>query len=353
MVQGIVPRVRSVLMITALGAAMLLPMIASAATGPSGTWIGMMKTADGEDFEIRLMLDGMGTHWKGELSDPFMGKVELENLKVTPTRIGFTYRPANSPFPANFSGSYLAAKDRITGTFSMRGTSRFVKFDRSPEDLGGGPAALAEPAAEVRLRHDYRFAVTGRFSWWPSLHLVKDEVENLNNLTEAAGNVDGAVKWFVLDGFALYGRYYRGGQNMTDDQARLDRFPEQHLGADTYLKLDGWEIGATGYLGGKIMPESRFNPYLTAAGGKTSWALTSAGRGTDPVELNRLPLEGSDPSIMFGIGTEYELSRRMVLEFEWAWRYFMTQDDIKWPETDTTWTNTHAWCLSAGLTYGF
>ena len=75
--------------------------------------------------------------------------------------------------------------------------------------------------------------------------------------------------------------------------------------------------------------------------------------GTETIVLDRQPLEGTDFAFMFGIGTEYEISSRFCLEFEWAWRYFMTEDEDIWPEPDDFWTNTHAWNLSLGLTWGF
>ena len=118
MAQGIVPTVRSVLVLALVAAALvLLPAAASAQSTPSGTWVGKMKTPDGEEFEITLVLDGLGESWTGSLQDEFMGELPLENLKVTATRINFTYRPTGVPFPATFSGSYVAAQDRITGTF--------------------------------------------------------------------------------------------------------------------------------------------------------------------------------------------------------------------------------------------
>ena len=59
-----------------------------------------------------------------------------------------------------------------------------------------------------------------------------------------------------------------------------------------------------------------------------------------------------DIAVGVGIGTEYQLNSSMVLEFEWMWRYFLTEDEKKW-DVDETWSNTHAWNLSVGLTYGF
>jgi opacity protein-like surface antigen len=65
------------------------------------------------------------------------------------------------------------------------------------------------------------------------------------------------------------------------------------------------------------------------------------------------PFEGDDLAFAFGAGTEYELSSSLTLEFEWLWRYFMTEDEKLWPDVDGMWSNTHAWSLSAGVTYGF
>ena len=31
------------------------------------------------------------------------------------------------------------------------------------------------------MRHDHKLALTGRLSWWPALHVVKDENYNLND----------------------------------------------------------------------------------------------------------------------------------------------------------------------------
>ena len=353
MAQGIVPKVRSVFILALLGLAVLAPTAANALVmGPNGTWIGKMKTAAGEEYEVTLELNGTGATWSGTLKDPFMGELQLQDLKVTATRISFTFRPANVPFPANFSGSYLAAKDRITGTFSLRGTSRFVKFERTEMDLGATQenAEQEKPEEPARVRHPYTFAMTGRAAWWPSLHVVKEENYNINNMTKAAPAFDGALKLSVLDEFTVFGRYYRGGQNFTDNPDRLARYQDLGLTSDSYLKLDGWELGVTGYLGNSMMPQSHFNPYVSAAIGVVSWDLTASGRGSDTLVLDREPLKGDDMAFMFGIGTEYELSERLNLEFEWAWRFFKTKNETLWPDPDNTWASTHAWTLSAGAT---
>ncbi len=351
MAQGIPPRVRSVCLAAAVVA--LLPVIAAAYTGPEGTWVGRMKAADGQEFEVKLVLDGMGAGWKGTLSDPNIGELPLQDLTVTATRISFTFRPENVPFPANFSGSYVAAHDRVTGTFSLRGNSRFVKFERVPD--GGGHKALADaaPAEPARVRHAHKVALTGRLSWWPSLHMVKDENYNLNDMTAASGSADLGLKWFAADEFCLFARFYRGGQSATDAPEKIARYEDIGFSSDSYLRLDGWEIGMTGFLGDVMMPNSRFNPYVTAAFGSVSWEQTVSGRGSDVIVMDRYALEGDDLGVLFGLGTEYQMSPDFALEFEWAWRYFSTEDTDKWPDPDNTWSNTHAWTLSLGLTWGF
>ncbi len=56
MLKGINPRVWSVVLIVVIALVSLAPLSASAAKGPAGTWIGKLKTPDGET-EIILTLD--------------------------------------------------------------------------------------------------------------------------------------------------------------------------------------------------------------------------------------------------------------------------------------------------------
>ncbi len=353
MSQGIHPRVRSAMMTMVLGGVLLFPLMAVAGTTPAGQWVGEIKTPEGEKVQIHLTLDKSGPLWAGTLDDPTMGETVVTNLKVSETRISFTFKPESAPFPLNFFGSYIAGDDRVTGTFSLHGNSRFVKFERVPGTDVNNMGLAIEPAAPVRIRHDYHFAVTARVSYWAALHVIQDEVKTINDLTTGDVNFDGTAKWFVLDGFNIFGRYYRGGQGMTDNADELARFADINLSADSYLKLDGWELGVVGYLGNIMMPESSFNPYLTAAIGQTSWELSEGGRGTTVIVKDLAPFTGTDLTFAFGLGTEYELSSSLALEFEWLWRYFLTEDDTLWQDTEELWSNTHVWALSAGLTFGF
>jgi len=322
-------------------------------SGPAGVWVGRVRRTDGEESQVTLYLDKEGSNWLVRLEDPFVELVRGQNIKVTDTMISFTFRPDGAPFPSHFTGTYIAAEDRVTGSFSQRGTSRFIKFERDPSSITLGLGPDGEPIQPPRVRHAYKFGLTGRISHWPALHLVKDEYYNINNLTEHDVGFDIAVKYFVLDNFNVFFRGFRGGQDFTADQTKLDQFAGIGLTSDSYLKLDGFEFGIMGYLGSKVASNSAFNPYLTAAAGWTSWELTTGSRGTTPVAIDENPLTGSDFSAAIGLGTEYELNAKMCLEFEFLWRYFMTEDEVLWPDPDEFWTNTHAWSLSAGFTYGF
>lgn len=355
----------AVLAATALAAAPV-----SAATA-AGRWSGEFDAPDGRKAQIYLVLDQKDGVWTGSLEDATLGSVAVTNLKVTANAISFKYQPQGAPFVGNFSGSYVAGDDRVTGTFSLQGASQFVKFSRvgappaaaaaAPAATGGGSAADAMAAAAAdtaradapRSKHPYRLAVTGRAGWWASLHSVKDEHYTINNLTASAPAFDGAVKLYLLDGFALFVRGVRGGQNMSDDADRTAPYVANGLGPDSFLALDGIEIGVNGYLGQKIMPTSRFNPYLTGGAGRYSWAMTSAGRGTAPLTIEQSPLEGTDLGGWFGMGTEYALGQKMALEFEWAWRFYLTRDTKAWRDSEDIWGNSLAFALSAGLTYGF
>lgn len=351
MPQGIHPRVSSAFILLGLFAALAAPLGAQAGTSPAGEWTGTMRTPDGQEVEILLKLDQQGSVWSGTLESEAIGETSVSGLKVTDTRISFTFKPEGAPYPAHFSGSYIAGDDRVTGTLSLRGNSRFIKFQRVP---GSETVALApgeEPVEPARIRHDYNFAFTARASYWADLHVVKDENYKMNNLTVGDWSFDGTLRYYLMDGFNVFVRGYRGTQRTGSDQSKLDQITEVNLVSQSTWKLDGVEFGIMGYLGNIMMRNSKFNPYLTAAGGIVQWEVTYLKRGSEVLALENVPFKGEDPAVAIGFGTEYELSPSIALEFEWLWRYFMTADDTKWP-TDT-FSNTHAWALSFGATIGF
>lgn len=381
MTRGARPRIFCALWAVSLTMALFAAGVAAAAATPAGRWAGEIETPDGKKAEVYLILDQKAGAWTGSLEDPVLGSAEVSNLKVTATGITFRFQPEGAPFAVNFSGSYVAGDDRVTGTFSLQGSSRFVKFkrvgaaaatadgtgaakttdakttdaktaDAKTADADRGPNDTAK-IPEVRTKHPYHVAFTGRFGWWSSLHSIKDENYTMNNLTAAAPAFDGAVKWFVLDGFSVFARGVRAGQNITDDTARLAAFADNGLTADSYIKLDGVEIGVAAYVGKKLMPQSHLNPYFTMGAGRYQWALTTGHRGTTPVSIEQAPVKGTDLGGWFGIGTEYAMGSRMALDLDFAWRFFLTRDTAKWRDSEDVWGNTLAWAMSAGVTYGF
>ncbi len=331
--------------------AVMLWTATALAADPAGEWVGKIKGPNKKDVEIKLALDNAGGTWKAALTDTTLGQTTLSDVRVSGNSVSFKFQPEGVPYPATFAGLYDPEHDRLSGTFAVRGTSRFVKFKR----ISGGDMVIEaseEPKEPARIRHDYRLGLSGRLSQWASLHVVKDNVYNINASTKAALNYDGAVKFFVKDGFAVIGRYYRGGQNMSDDPALSGQWPQLGISSDSYITLDGWEVAVTGYLGNKIMKKSKFNPYLTGGAGVVSWELNRDGRGSDIVVLDRVPMQGDDLAFSAGLGTEYEINQKFQLEFEVVWRFFKTEDDVVWPDVDNTWSNTHAWSISFGGTYG-
>jgi opacity protein-like surface antigen len=363
MTRGARPTIFWALWAVVLIAALAASGPAAAAATPAGRWAGEVDTPDGKKAEFHLVLDQKDGAWTGTLEDPRLGSAALSGIKVAGTNITFRYQPQGAPFALNFSGLYAAGDDRISGTFSLQGSNQSVRFNRVVTAAIGAPATGAAGTAAapadttttpaLRTKHPYRLAVTGRVGWWASLHSVKDESYTMNNLTAAAPAFDGAVKWFVMDGLSVFVRGVRAGQNVTDDAVRLAVYARNGLTADSYLTMDGVELGVAGYLGNKMMPRSHFNPYISGGVGRYSWAMTSAGRGTDPVTIAQAAVEGTSMGGWFGLGTEYALNNNMALDLECAWRIYLTRDTKTWRDSEDVWGNSLAWAMSAGLTYGF
>jgi len=167
-------------------------------------------------------------------------------------------------------------------------------------------------------------------------------------MTSSSSALNFGARWYVLDAWAIFGRYYRGGLGFDSKWKDIHDFT-----GDEYLSLDGYEFGFTFYLGNVIMGDSKFNPYFTTAVGKMDWSLESNGRGSDAYTILDEPVEGNDYVVGAGFGNEYPITDNIDFEFEWYWRYVRTQDGTKWSDTTTQWTNTHIWDLSVGLSVNF
>lgn len=363
MTRGARPTIFCALLAALVIAALLPASQAAAAPSPAGRWVGDVDTPDGKKAQIYLVLEDKSGSWSGSLEDPLQGTAAVSDLKVSATAVKFRFQPAGAPFGLDFSGSYVAGEDRLSGTFSMQGNGRTVTFKRvsKPAEVVAvkgagmlvGSAEVDSTAAPVRTKHPYRLAVTGRLGWWASLHSVKDETYTINNLTAAAPGMDAAIKLYPLDGLAVIARGVRAGQNVTEDAAMRAPFTGTGLTADSFLSVDGIEFGVAGYFGRKLMPKSHFNPYLTGGVGRYNWAMTKGGRGTDSIEIEQVPVEGTDIGGWVGAGTEYALGRKLALDFECAWRFILTRDTKAWRGSEDVWGNSLAFALSAGVTYGF
>jgi hypothetical protein len=322
-------------------------------SGPEGIWHGKVRSPDGEDTQVILTLDNENGDYIATLEDPFVDLVRGENVQVTNTMISFTFRPDGAQFPSHFTGTYVAAEDRVTGSFSQRGVSRFVKFHRDPATVILGFTPDGEIIEPARVRHQHNFGVNARLSYWVAVHMVKDEVYNMNSITAHQLNFDGALRWHALDAFAIYVRGYRGGFGFTDNSYKIEPFTEYGLTSNSSITMDGWEVGITGYFGNILNEDSRFNPYMTAAAGQVVWEVNEGERGSAVISIDDKKLRAVDLAVGFGLGTEYELSRSFNLEFEWMWRIFLTKDETRWANANEIWGDTHAWALSLGLTYMF
>jgi hypothetical protein len=274
----------------------------------------------------------------------------MESLSVGETSVSFNFRPEGTPFPASFFGNYLPEDDILRGTFSIAGrSSPLTRFERTsplPASLQPTEGEEEEPG---RQRHQHSFGISARASYFLPIHVLQDDSRNINDITTGEFNWDASVRWYVLDGLALVGRYFRGGLGFDTNDKNLSLFEGLGLNSESYLKLDGLELALNGYFGNALFPTSRFNPYISLVAGKTDWALSQQGRGSDPVLIDDTPVEANSWHFAGGLGTEYELSSRFFIEAEWLWRYTLTQDEDLWPNPDEFWTNTHYWALSLGL----
>jgi hypothetical protein len=347
---------RTLVWVLVLSGALLLQIggpvaVAYAADELAGTWRALMKTPQG-DLEIVLNLSQTEGQWSGSISDPTGSETDLtlEALSVSDNTISFNFRPPGTPFPASFFGNYLREDDVIRGTFSIAGrSSPLTRFERTSElPASLRPAEGEEPRG--RQRHLHNFAVSARISYWQPIHILEDDARNMNSITTGKLNFDASARWYILDGFGVFVRYFRGGLGFDTNAYNLSLFQDRvALNNESYLKLDGFDIGFNAYVGNALFPDSRFNPYLTFIAGKTDWTLFETGRGSAVLSYDDKPFDGSAWHGGGGLGTEYELSSRLAIEAEWLWRLTFTSDENLWPDTTTLWSNTQTWCLSLGL----
>lgn len=226
----------------------------------------------------------------------------------------------------------------------------------APADTAEVSVAATEPpggvlAADTR-RHPHRFGLAVHGLRQFAVHVVKNEEYNINDITESEWALDGGLRWFAMDALSLNVRYMRGGLGISDRPEDLARFDD--LRGDEFIKLDGFVFAVNAYLGNKLFPRNRINPYLLFSVSRMDWALNKGGRDGEPYTILEKPLEGTDLGVGAGLGVEYPLPTLsgLALELEWVWHYVLTEDDQ--PGTlDHLWTNTHFWNLGAGLAWNF
>lgn len=229
--------------------------------------------------------------------------------------------------------------------------------DTAIVDLG------AAKATATARKHPSLLAVSVSGEHMIPLNVLKELVYDINDLKKAAFGLGLGVRAYMLDGLALSVNGRTATIDFVDDRLTEMGAISDQLDVDTPLtpaagiKMDGISVALTAYLGKRIMPDSRFNPYVSAAFLYYDWALTDDGRDGTVLTYQGAALEGSDPGLGFGIGTEFALSRKLLLDAGLMWNYVLTGDELKFvgfesPNASQYWTNTHWWGLSVGLVLG-
>ncbi|MBU0743415.1 hypothetical protein KKG45_00290 [bacterium] len=214
-----------------------------------------------------------------------------------------------------------------------------------------------------RTRHPYVLAVSGSYVNLMPINILKEEIYDINDLTRGGRGVSADLRLYILDGLAISVGGMRSGFQLVDDKpdemATINsRFEGDSITPDNFLRLDGLFFNLTAYVGNRLMPDSRFNPYLRGGVLYFDWALEEDGRGSDPIMYQDEVIEGKDFGGGLGIGTEYRLARKANLDFQVFWGYVMTSDEIKFEGLQSPvngsyyWTNTHFWNMSLGLVIG-
>jgi hypothetical protein len=253
--------------------------------------------------------------------------------------------------PVIFSGNYQAWDDMLAGVFIVGGESRPVDFTRISAPPGAeletGPAdsLLVEDEIHGYRRHRATFGIDGRIFYIVPIHVLKDEERKINEISTPSYGWTAGLRWYVLDGWALFARYFYGGQGFKAKQLYLDY---HNFTGSEFLSEEGYEGGMYFYLGNALFPSSKFNPYLVFTGGKIDWSLGIDGRGSEPLEILDQKFEGNDWTFSFGLGTEYPLGRRLAISLDWTWRFILTKDSARF-DPEFLWGNTQQWEFAFGL----
>jgi len=327
----------------------------------SGSWAAR-SSAEDEARQLKLELGRDSTSKvSGTITDTGTDQTTvLRDIGFDDNTVAFNFRPEGAPFLASFWGRYIPEDDEIKGSLSLGGRSQPLTFKR----VGRAPGATVDyyvPPPRPR-KHFSSLGASARLAYWHPLHILRDDVRNINDITTSSAGFDLGARYYVMDSFGVQVRYFRGGLGFDTNETNLDLFAADGpqgagiapaITADSYLSLSGFELTLMGYIGPMMFPTSRFNPYVIGVAGKTSWELGSDGRGSTPVAIYDVPVEGDDWEFGGGLGTEYAINGRLGIEAEWLWSYFLTEDVKKWEDNTEQWTNTHAYRFSLGVIYWF
>jgi hypothetical protein len=319
---------------------------------------------DDEARELQVEILADGEDYRGTLTDTGIDEtVVLRDLSVSGNTLSYNFRFEGAPFMSSFWGRYDPDEDELKGSMSIGGRSQRMTFERTspgPDDI---PDEFGTERKPLPRKHVHKFAVVGRGAYWQPLYVIKDEVRNINDITTGSWAWDLTLRYHLIDYLAVQVRYVRGGVGFDTNERNLGLFDpvdgpqgaglSRALTTDSYLAMQGFEFSFVGYVGQNWFPTSRFNPYFIATAGRTDWELTAGGRGTEVIAIFEKPVEGSDWTFGGGLGTEYALSDRFGLEFEWLWAYTMTGDETVWTDTTYQWTNQHVFRFSLGLAARF
>lgn len=255
------------------------------------------------------------------------------------------------------SGVVLAQDEELVSDDELESFMDEAAGDTASVDLD---AALAVATAR---KHPSLLAISVSGEHMIPLNVLKELVYDINDLKKASFGFGVGVRAYVLDGLALSlnGRTNTIGfvDDRTEEMALISAQLDDHtpLTPDAGIKMDGVSLALTAYVGKQLMPDSRFNPYVSGAFLYYDWAVTDDGRDGTVLTYQGLPLEGSDPGVGFGIGTEYALGEKLLLDLGLMWNFVLTGDEVKYVGFESTngsqyWTNTHWWGLSLGLVLG-
>ena len=233
------------------------------------------------------------------------------------------------------------------------------------QEIGSLTGVEEEPETDTgRAYHPFVLAVSGSFVNLIPINILKEEIYDINDLTRTGRGYAADVRLYILDGLAVSVGGMRTGFPLVDNKgaqmAEINtRFEGDPITPDNFLRLDGLYFNLTAYLGSKLVPESKFTPYMRGGVLYFDWALEENGRGSDPILYQDEIIEGTDFGAGFGIGTEYRLSGKALLDLQLFWGYVLTGDEIKYEGLQSPfnnsyyWTNTHFWNTSLGLVIGF